>query len=162
MLTRAYVLACCGLSALPLLGFSQAPKSAAPPVLADLAWLAGAWIEHKNGVDTEEHWMTPKGGLMMGMNRTVRPDGKTSFENLRIAQVGDKVVYLASPGGRTPPTEFPLVKLESKRAVFENPDHPFPRRIIYALDASGSLMARIEGTIQGRDASREWKWERIK
>jgi hypothetical protein len=151
-----------GLAAVAGFAFAASSGQAAPPTLDDLAWLAGAWNESKNGVETEEHWMTPKGNLMLGMNRTVRPGGKTLFESLRIGQVGEKVIYYASPGGRAPATEFPLVKLEGKKAVFENPNHPFPRRIIYWLDTNGSLGARIEGTLQGREASHEWRWSKVK
>ena len=65
---------------------------AAPAVaqdLADLAWLAGSWVERKDGVETEEHWLPPKGGMMVAMNRTVRGPGKrTSFELLRIDEAG--------------------------------------------------------------------------
>ena len=48
--------------------------------LDDLAWMAGDWMERKGGVDTEEHWLAPKGGLMTAMNRTVIEGRPTSFE----------------------------------------------------------------------------------
>ena len=54
--------------------------------------------------------------------------------------------------------ETPKAKLD--QAVFENPNHDFPRRVSYRLNADGSLTARIEGTRGGKPASKEWTWRR--
>jgi Domain of unknown function (DUF6265) len=125
--------------------------------LKDLSWMAGSWIERKEGVETEENWTSPKGDLMLGVNRTVRASGKSSFEFLRIAQTPGGIIYYASPGGR-PAVEFPLIESADKKVVFENPQHEFPRRIIYWLDKEGSLHARIEGMKGNKMLSEEWKW----
>lgn len=126
--------------------------------LDDLSWLVGSWLERKPGVETEEHWIAPKGDLMLGVNRTVRESGKTSFEFLRIARTPTGISYFANPGGR-PATEFRLVEAAAKKVVFENREHDFPQRIIYWRDDDGSLHARIEGTIGGLPRSQEWKWQ---
>lgn len=129
--------------------------------LEDLAWMAGSWLERKPGVETEEHWIAPKGDVMLGVSRTVRESGKTSFEFLRIARTPAGISYFACPSGR-PATEFKLVetaeKESQKKVVFENREHDFPQRIIYWLD-DGSLRARIEGTIGGQSRSQEWHWQ---
>jgi Domain of unknown function (DUF6265) len=131
------------------------------PSLKDLSWMAGSWIERKEGVETEENWTVPKGDIMLGVNRIVRDSGKASFEFLRIAQVPGGIVYFASPGGR-PAVEFPLVECADKKVVFENPKHAFPQRIIYWLDGDGKLHARIEGKKGEKNLSEEWKWEKAK
>jgi hypothetical protein len=43
------------------------------------------------------------------------------------------------------------------RVVFENPAHDFPQRVIYWKDGN-DLCARIEGTMNGKAESEEWKW----
>ncbi len=130
--------------------------------LDDLSWLVGSWLERKTGVETEEHWIAPKGDVMLGMNRTVRESGRTSFEFLRIARTPTGISYFASPGGR-PATEFKLIetaeKESQKKVIFENREHDFPQRIIYWRDDDGSLRARIEGTIGGQSRSQEWQWQ---
>ena len=132
--------------------------------LDDLAWLVGSWLEKKPGVETEEHWIAPNGDVMLGVNRTVRESGKTSFEFLRIARTPTGISYFASPGGR-PATEFKLVETvqteSHKKVTFANPEHDFPQRIIYWLDDDGSLRARIEGTIGGQPRSQEWRWQPV-
>ena len=129
-----------------------------PPDLDRLSWFVGSWLERKNGVETEEHWIAPKGDLMLGTNRTVRESGKTSFEFLRIARTPTGISYFASPSGR-PATEFKLAEAANKKVVFENREHDFPQRIIYWLDVEGALHARIEGTIGGKERSQQWTWQ---
>jgi hypothetical protein len=128
--------------------------------LDDLAWMAGSWMERKGATDTEEHWLPPKGGLMMAMNRTVKDGKAVEFEMLRIVMKDGKPVYLSMPNAR-PATEFQAAEQGPNRIVFEDPGREFPRRIHYWRDGE-ALMARIEGTINGQPRSKEWRFERMK
>ncbi len=121
------------------------------PALAHLAWLAGSWAGEAEGARMEEHWALPAGGLMLGMHRDVSPRG-TFFEYLRIERRADGIHYVAQPRGGAP-TAFRLVESRPRRAVFENPAHDHPRRILYWLDGAG-LHARVEG----REGASEWLW----
>jgi hypothetical protein len=112
-----------------------------------LSWLAGCWSrERANGL-TEEHWMAPRGGTMLGMSRTVR-DGRTvEFEFLQIRSEEGTLVYEARPSGQ-PAASFPLKSAADGALTFENPSHDFPQRIIYRRTAGG-IAARIEGMTNG-------------
>jgi hypothetical protein len=153
------LLGCCLVAVAGAQGPAQNRKQDAS--LKDLSWMVGSWIERKQGVETEEYWTDAKGGLMLGVNRTVRESGKNSFEFLRIAETPGGVSYFASPDGR-PPVEFPLVERVGKKVVFENPKQAFPQRIIYWQDGEGNLRARIEGQKGGKNISAEWTWEKAK
>ena len=120
------------------------------------AWMAGSW---KNA-GTEEHWTTPAGGLMVGMNRSMRPNGKAFFEFLRIEQKDGKLAYVAMPGGR-PATVFPMKSLTRSRVVFENFTHDYPQRVVYWRDGK-RLCARVEGTVKGKLEGEEFCWDRMK
>ena len=63
---------------------TAAPGADSKAVLADLGWLAGCWHNGDDNKSSEECWLAPKGGVMLGMNRTVRGE-RSSFEFLRIA-----------------------------------------------------------------------------
>jgi len=138
---------------------SSRATSSGEPTLADLAWLAGHWELEQQGTRTEEVWLAPGGGFMLGMNREARPDGKGSFEYLRIEPRKDGLVYLASPGGRAP-TEFPLADLGERFVLFENPAHDFPQRIRYELTKEGQLHARVSGGEGAEEQVMEWTWTR--
>jgi hypothetical protein len=139
---------------------AQAPAS--PPAvsgrLEQLAFMAGSWGAPSGGADVEEVWLAPKGGLMLGLGRTVKDGKAVEFEFLRVEQRGESLVYLASPGGK-PATPFPLASLDATSAVFES-NLEFPRRVSYRKNPDGTLTARLEGTRNGQPAAREWTWKR--
>jgi uncharacterized protein DUF6265 len=123
------------------------------------AFMKGSWRANLGGAKVEEHWTSGDGGLMVGMNRTVAPDGKTSFEFLRIQEKDGALAYLAMPGGG-PETAFPLKSLTKSRVVFENVKHDFPQRIIYWRKEK-QLCARVEGMMNGKLEGEEWCWDRF-
>ena len=132
-------------------------SSAPTPRVEDLGWLAGYWLDCSGGREASETWSDPRAGLMVGHAVTVR-DGRASFEALHI-RIGadDRLVYVAQPGGAAP-VAFALADLEDGVAVFANPDHDFPQRIVYRRDGR-RLTARVEGEIDGRTRSLEWRFE---
>ena len=89
--------------------------------------------------------MQVAGASMMGMSRTVAGDKTVEFEYLRIEQRADGIYYVAHPKARCPGTDFKLMRASATEAVFENPQHDFPKRIIYRKGADDSLTASIDG-----------------
>ena len=104
--------------------------------MTDMAWLSGAWVGKRRTSSIEERWSPPFGGAMLGVSRTVRRNKMVAFEYLRIVERDGGLVYVAQPGGKSP-TEFVLTKLEKNRAVFDNPRHDSPQRIVYELSEKG-------------------------
>jgi hypothetical protein len=45
------------------------------------------------------------------------------------------------------------------QAIFENPQHDFPQRVIYRRDGE-SLFARIEGQMGGTQRAVEWRYKK--
>jgi len=129
---------------------SAASAQSAAKSATELAWLSGSWVLEQGGQRTEEHWTSATANGLLGMGRSVRGERTVFFEYLRIEAREDGVFYVAQPLGR-PPTEFKLVKLEGQSAVFENPTHDYPKRILYRRNADGSLAARVEGNGKSED-----------
>jgi hypothetical protein len=128
---------------------AHAQTPAAQPTLQDFAWLAGHWRIEQPDRLVDEQWMAPAGGLMLGMARNIER-GKVreyEFTLLRQEANGD-ILYVASPSKQAE-TVFKLTSLNDGTAVFENPQHDFPKKIVYARQPDGSLLAAIEGP--GRD-----------
>jgi hypothetical protein len=67
-----------------------------------------------------------------------------AFEFLRLEARPDGVYYVAQPGGK-PPVAFKWDGKSETEVVFENPQHDFPKRIIYSRNADGSVKARVDG-----------------
>ncbi len=140
------------LGALGNLAIYGQPQSAPAkrPAIEQLAWIAGGWENVHGARRTEEHWTAPAGQTMLGMSRAVAGEKTVSFEFLRIEARVDGIFYVAHPGARCPGTDFKLVRAEGQEAVFENPQHDFPQRIIYRKNPDGTMLARIEGPRGGK------------
>ncbi len=123
----------------------QSPQAVAAFKIEDLAWLSGDWETAPGRMQIDEHWTRHAGGSMFGVSRTVAGGKTVFFEYLRIETRGTELFYVAHPKARTPGTDFKLVKLNAQEAVFENPTHDFPKRIIYRKNTDGTLTARVEG-----------------
>jgi hypothetical protein len=144
-----------------LMGARPSPAATPATEVAELAWMAGSWQGSDEGVEAEELWLPPKGGAMVGLHRDVAQGRMVSFEFLRIEKDAEGLVYFAMPKGR-PATPFRLIESTKTRAVFSNPTHDFPARILYWLAEDGRLHARIEGSRGGKPAREEWSWSRVK
>ena len=109
----------------------------------------------------EETWMKPAGQSLMGISRTVA-GGKTVFtEYIQIRESKGNLAYIVSIGLDAKPVAFNLIKLSDSEAVFGNPGHDFPQRIIYRLAAEpGRLIARIEGAQGGRSRGIDYPMRR--
>jgi hypothetical protein len=116
-----------------------------------LGFMAGCWASAPGKrSQTNEQWMRPAGGLMMGMARTVAGGKAVDHEVMRIEKRGADIFFIARPKANKEDTEFKLTTLTPTEAVFENPAHDFPQRVIYRLAKDGSLAPRIEGTVNGK------------
>ncbi|MBI3111758.1 MAG: hypothetical protein HYZ01_09310 [Ignavibacteriales bacterium] len=130
------------------------------PTIENLAWISGCWERSGGSRQTIEQWMKPSGGTMLGMSRTVANGRTIEYEHLLLHQVGDTLFYTATPS-RQQRASFKLVRSSTHEAVFENPDHDFPQRIIYRLQPDGSLVARIEGKSKGVERGIDFPFKKV-
>jgi hypothetical protein len=130
-----------------LLTAQSAPRNG----VDDLAWMSGHW-QTADGA-TEETWIAPRGGMMLGVGRTISDGVAREYEFLRLQAGADGVpVYWSSPNSVTP-VGFRLSQAGPSTATFDNPTHDFPQRIIYARD--GETMV---ATISAMDGSHAMSW----
>ena len=130
---------------------------AQPAEVPDLRWLAGYWLSCEDGREVSESWSDRRGDIMLGGMLTVRRDGRSGFEQARIAfSSGGQATFIAQPSGQST-AEFRLVRGGPAEAVFENPTHDFPQRVIYRREGE-RLIGRIEATSGGREQWMEWHY----
>ncbi len=127
--------------------------------IQDLSWLTGCW-EGKSGQSLrDENWSKPAGETMLGVGRAVVNGKTTEYEFMRIHQESDGIYFTAQPSGQ-PIASFKLKSLKNNEAIFENPTHDFPQRVIYRLSAADSLVARIEGEMKGKQRGIDFPFQR--
>lgn len=135
--------------------------AAAAPTVEQMDWLAGCWAFERDGKRYEEMWTRPAADGSLGMARTLHNGRTVNHEFTRLAYGADgRLAYIANPSAQQAAI-FPLRALTGTRAVFENPAHDFPTRIIYAYTAPDRLDARIEGRLDGKDAAFDYPFRRV-
>jgi hypothetical protein len=142
--------------------FATTIAQTSKPTVNDLSWLSGCWESNRSGREISEQWMKPAGGTMLGMARTVANGKTVEYEFVQIrAEKDGAIYYVAKPSGQSE-AAFKLIKLQNREAIFENPEHDFPQRIVYRLEPDGSLFARIEGTVKGNARGIDYPMKRAR
>ncbi len=137
---------------------SSLPTVAQSPVenLTDLDFMSGCWTGNA-GPSTviEEIYTRPSSNLMLGTTRYMRGQVTTMFEFTLIQRDSTGITMLPYPRGRASEDAFRLTFSGHGRAVFEAPQHDFPKRIIYSRESADQLQARIDG---GAESDRVTEW----
>ena len=123
------------------------------------AFMTGCWQRRSRPEEgnswTQECWMEPKAGLMLGASREGDGDKLSSWEQLRIEQAADGTVTLfASPGGR-PAVAFKAKAMGPSAIEFTNAAHDYPQRIRYWREGR-DLLAEVS-LMDGSNAKR-WRY----
>ena len=124
-----------------------------------LSWISGHWVDNRGDIKTEEFWLEPSGGLMVGLHRDILENNKAFFEYLRIEELDGKIIYYASPSGNKA-VGFTLTDQEEFLAIFENQENEFPKRIIYQL-IDEKLHVKIDDGTENESESLNWVWYKI-
>lgn len=125
-----------------LLAGAAAGSSALP------GFMTGCWDLVEGDHWTQECWMEPRGGLMLGASREGTGATLKSWEQLRIELADDgQAVLFASPHGRSP-VPFKASKVSATEVEFTNATHDYPQRIAYRLKDGqlGAEISLIDGT----------------
>ena len=137
---------------------AQDPSAA---TLSDLAFMAGCWRgDFANDAALEEFYTRPSDNLILGLSRFMRGTRAVQHEFSRITADTSGITLLPFPGGKPSEHAFRLTNIESGLALFEAPQHDFPKRIRYSKGADGSLTARIDGG-EGDSRVQEWRMRQV-
>lgn len=149
------------LAALPS-GSAIARSAANGHSVQDLADFGGCWrTEGASDTSyTEEIWSAPTGNLMLGMTLFVREGRAVQYELTRVEVVGERIVMTPYPNGTASEHGFVLTSLRDGEAIFEAPEHDYPKRILYRSHADGSRSARIDGGAEDT-GGQEWRFRRV-
>jgi hypothetical protein len=153
---------------LPLCGFllstglllptgARAQAGAGEATVRDLAFLSGCWAGRMGPLDMREQWTEAHGGVMLWTTRFFREGRLADFEFGMVVEEDGVPVMWPYPRGSRSEHGFPLVSTDAEY-VFENLEHDFPVRIVYARDGENGLSPRIEGRDGGGTG---WTLERV-
>lgn len=139
------------------------PEGRAPVDLEQLAFMRGCWrgpLGSAEGDFVEERYGPPAGGLMLGTVKYVRAGRPTQHEFIEIRETEEGLSFLPYPGGQRSEHAFLLTAGDERNAVFEAPEHDFPKRISYRAVGSDGLEGSADA---GADdpSPRRWPMRRV-
>ena len=134
-----------------------APSTVPATTLAGLEFMSGCWRSGEGERYFEEVWTRPTANLMLGLSVYVRDGRAVGHEMTRVTAEDGKVVMTPYPDGERSPHGFVLTTLRESEAIFEAPEHDYPKRILYRRNADGSRWARIDGGPEDREGQ-EWRF----
>lgn len=137
-----------------------APLTGQEAAAALPAWLQGCWRLTGPDQVIEEIWLTPLGGAMIGLSRTVSRDTLRGHELMLIRAGANGLVLEAAPAGQ-PAAAFLAAARGDSAITFENLTHDFPQLIRYARRGADSLLAVVSGTVRDRQRVISYEYARV-
>ena len=118
-------------------------------------WMAGCWERRTATGLGREEWRVTERGLDGGA-AVFRGDTLIAWEFLRVDASG----YHAAPN-RQAAHRFGAVVVTADSAVWADPAHDFPQRIIFRKNGT-NMSARIEGMEKGKERHEDFPYTRAK
>ncbi len=120
----------------------------------DIDWLSGDWITADTAAGAsrwEAVYGSPSGDHLLSASKELRKGQVVTFDYEHFYERDGAVRMRPYPSGRAS-VEFTLTAYseERRRAVFENPDHDFPRRFVYHRTADDALVIELSGEMGGQ------------
>ncbi len=120
------------------------------PSVEDLKWLQGSWSgTGSDGTLFREMWTQESDKLFTGRGVALNAGDTVFQEAFKLQEVEGVPYYVTKVPDNPEPVLFKLSFMKNDSAVFENQEHEFPQRIIYALQHDGVLHIRLDGSKQG-------------
>ncbi|MFO7445710.1 MAG: DUF6265 family protein [Ignavibacteriaceae bacterium] len=130
--------------------------------LNPLFYLEGKWVIEGKNRTIHEEWTKLSDTVLTAVSFYVKDGDTTITETIKLAKIGDDIFYIPLVEHNPGPVKFKLTGITDKKAVFENPGHDFPSKIIYEYINEDSLNARIEGIENGDVKGFDYPFKRIK
>jgi hypothetical protein len=119
--------------------------------LAGISWLTGNWISKNSKRIIVENWEKVSENTYEGYSETRSMDKKNvlNFESLRLVSMSGGIFYMAKVSHNQLPIAFKLTQCSDSLAVFENPDHDFPKKIQYRLVSTDKIIVLVGSQANG-------------
>lgn len=111
-----------------------------------LDWILGTWETAGGRQIFRESWVRLSGETWEGVGRVLDADSRdvASEESLRLVGMGGRLFYLAKVEHNDLPIAFAATACSTAHVAFENPDHDFPKRIVYRRIDSDNITVDVD------------------
>jgi len=133
-----------------LLLFASCGKSKQVSKIVGKDWLLGKWENKSDEGNLLEIWKKVNDSLFIGESYFIKGKDTLHFENIQLKQQGEELFYTTTIRGQNndKPVTFKQNVEIMKQLVFENPQHDYPRKIVYKPFAKNHLLIEVSGIQQ--------------
>lgn len=156
-----FIIKCIILPLLILVSFASCAHAQPCDSVQSINWMLGHWTSDEGKNVTTESWKRVSPETYEGLGETHSKESKQliSSESLRLVEMANEVFYVAKVAHNEHPIAFKLTQCSSQMAVFENPDHDFPKKLEYQLDKNQLTVIVSDGKEKGFKVSFEKQLE---
>jgi Domain of unknown function (DUF6265) len=118
------------------------------PALEPFARLSGQWIANGDDGKILEQWYAgSENRILEGGSFQINGTDSILTERLTIAATDSGIYYIAAVKGQNnnQPVAFRMMPSENGQLIFENPDHDFPKKLMYTFSGDDSLTVNVYG-----------------
>lgn len=122
--------------------------------------LEGTWMMQTDKVTIAEQWQQQNKNNYAGKSWTIKGKDSNLTETLLLTYDNGVIKYTSTVAGENngKAISFVLTSAENNTYVFENPQHDFPKRIIYTFISNKELTASIDdGTPNNKIIFNYWR-----
>jgi len=107
--------------------------------------MLGTWVRQGADAQTREVWREAGEGVWRGEGLSGNAHGEALqvVETLLMVEMSGEIFYLAKVGHNPRPIPFKLVEQDIFKAVFANPEHDFPQKLVYQLAEEGTMTVDV-------------------
>lgn len=146
---------------------AQLPDVDAKTTLPQSSWpdqvLTGTWLMNTSRGQILEKWESTSPDNLNGS--TFRITGKDTVlsERVQLIRTADQIHYVPTVSGQNngQAIRFRLTSSSNNIFVFENPEHDFPKRIVYDVLGTDIIHAWIDGGEEGKMKRSDYYFHRI-
>lgn len=127
--------------------------------------LEGTWVmKSKKGNTMGESWVKVNDDYLQNKGFYVKGNDTVVTERVALRKTKNEINYISTVEDQNnkQPIAFKLTSSENNVFVFENPEHDFPKRIVYELISADSIHAWIDAGKTGASERQDFYYHRAK
>ena len=142
--------------------FASCGKSKQVSKIVGNDWLLGKWENKSDEGNLLEIWRKANDSLFIGESYFIKEKDTLHSEKIELKQQGGELLYIATIKGQNndKPITFKHNIEIAKQLVFENPQHDYPRKIVYKPFAKDHLLIEISGVQQEKPSATRYSMKK--
>ena len=125
--------------------------------------LPGAWVMNTPRGQILEKWESTSQDVLTGRSYRIRNQDTTLMETVRLIRENQEVFYIPTVEGQNEgkPVRFRMTSSHNNTFVFENPDHDYPKRVVYDFKNREVIHAWIDAGESQKEMRSDYFFHRI-